>query len=1309
MSTEIKNTLFRFVTMRAPELSDEKLKDKRFIYRNEAKEGAYRPFDLAVATRENQTKWNAIAQCEFEAYQNEDQVKALNEKLHDLSVWIARNKHSFTTEELILKIKEVDIALDENQVNELWNNLFYQVVTQKSFYIKEAIMQILVANHVFENRDLISKELDLISKKSVKNPIFDTELIKYIINAKVVLPRELFTEEEVNSTSNESGLLRKADEEQVVESAPSTEMIRVQKVSNAQIKIQQFETLKKEIEKLEKKFRREYQKAFDEAEKEHEARIKPLLEKYNEEVRSQKESWCSVRDPKVTYDLNDPCNQLPVVPQPELPKFEFEFKNEMDFDDLQKNLSEESFNTLLDLLEIETVEEKDASFQSRLVPSIDSGAFNEGGYSYSQTYSQIENSITQNTQVVVNNTPNQGSTVVSYNGVIIPVTNAPTAKAPFSFQACPSVIQPRTVVFYLTVEVPDASWVAINSGSYCTVTNNGGDNTGGLFVESRTGNTITLRVQNTVFTSDQNTVSKLEGVVAFSNGVKKSFLVPSSPSSSIVKSCFSGTLSGGTDIDETNPTELVAGFVPSGFGVKQLGIADYKKVEQTTQGYIEGDVAHIENVMARERREKSTRKLTRSEITETESTDSEREQITDTSTTNRFELQSEVAKVLQETKDKNISAHVDGSYGPISFGVAGSLATHSSKEESNKQAMTHAQEITAKATDRIVSKVHNERVAKMIEEFEENNLHEFDNRKGDKHVVGVYRWVDKVFKNQIYNFGKRLMFEFMIPEPAKLHLLGMAENQAQSSSTTLVKPVDPRTYADAPNATVLFNLKDYSKINDTTVKYWSSKFNVEIPEKQEDYIICGESFSVTHDGTSIGRHEGNAGAGKIELPEGYVTTEGYINFTAGKDNDTQIYSGFLVSLGKVNKYFSGNYGGVERDFTFSLPGYVGKVPVSYTMANYFHGNVNASVKCELTAEAKARWQKETFKAIIDAYEDALKDYNTKLAEENAKGVKIKGENPGFYRQIENMILRKNCISYIIDQNQTAQRTYGKSMSNGQTTFGNYEVQLGAELDDYAAFAKFIEQAFEWEIMSYNFYPYYWGDRQDWSQLYQYDNNDPLFRHFMQAGMARVIVTVRPGFEEAVRYYMQTGQIWNGGEVPVIDDELFLSIVDELRQPEGKKEGKAWPTRLPTSLTILQAQTIGLNVTKALPFDEDLSDFENTEDVPHSNALDITNAEIGGGLNLTSAKLVGRIEGNESIEAKIVLKNVDGSLRNLDYCDESGSWEISGIPAGKYELLLDAEDDFPSDDFDVLEGSKALTVELENDQTLEVNLKLQKII
>lgn len=61
--------------------------------------------------------------------------------------------------------------------------------------------------------------------------------------------------------------------------------------------------------------------------------------------------------------------------------------------------------------------------------------------------------------------------------------------------------------------------------------------------------------------------------------------------------------------------------------------------------------------------------------------------------------------------------------------------------------------------------------------------------------------------------------------------------------------------------------------------------------------------------------------------------------------------------------------------------------------------------------------------------------------------------------------------------------------------------------------------------------------------------------------------------------------------------LYLSIVDELRQPTGEAQGKPWITRVPTPLTILQAKSIGLEVTSALPFtDENPEDFENPEEV-----------------------------------------------------------------------------------------------------------------
>ncbi|RZK87511.1 MAG: hypothetical protein EOO98_13940 [Pedobacter sp.] len=173
----------------------------------------------------------------------------------------------------------------------------------------------------------------------------------------------------------------------------------------------------------------------------------------------------------------------------------------------------------------------------------------------------------------------------------------------------------------------------------------------------------------------------------------------------------------------------------------------------------------------------------------------------------------------QESKDfaANAGVTADWKMGGANFGASAnaSYATHNSKEESNRQAVTEAKDITARALDRIVTKVKEERIDKVLEEFEENNKHGFDNTKGSSHVVGVYRWVDKVVKNQIYNYGKRMMFEFMIPEPAKLHTLGVKMIDA---SEKLVKPVDPRE--SSTNKLENFMSLSNGILGETILKYW---------------------------------------------------------------------------------------------------------------------------------------------------------------------------------------------------------------------------------------------------------------------------------------------------------------------------------------------------------------------------------------------------------------------------------------------------------------------------------------------------------
>ena len=53
------------------------------------------------------------------------------------------------------------------------------------------------------------------------------------------------------------------------------------------------------------------------------------------------------------------------------------------------------------------------------------------------------------------------------------------------------------------------------------------------------------------------------------------------------------------------------------------------------------------------------------------------------------------------------------------------------------------------------------------------------------------------------------------------------------------------------------------------------------------------------------------------------------------------------------------------------------------------------------------------------------------------------------------------------------------------------------------------------------------------------------------------------------------QIWNGGDPPTIDDELYLSIVQEIKEAEedaeGVQMGDPWTVKIPTNLVMLQQE------------------------------------------------------------------------------------------------------------------------------------------
>src|SRR6185295_4034896 len=132
-----------------------------------------------------------------------------------------------------------------------------------------------------------------------------------------------------------------------------------------------------------------------------------------------------------------------------------------------------------------------------------------------------------------------------------------------------------------------------------------------------------------------------------------------------------------------------------------------------------------------------------------------------------------------------------------------------------------------------------------------------------------------------------------------------------------------------------------------------------------------------------------------------------------------------------------------------------------------------------------------------AYQTAKADYEQRVkAQEAQQGIVIQGQNPRINREIEKTELKKACLRMLEDNS-----VYGK--------FNAQDSATPPEFDPVDAFnegkiIQFFEQAFEWENITYLFYPYFWARTTQWIHKSTTYDTDPLFTQFLQAGAARVV-------------------------------------------------------------------------------------------------------------------------------------------------------------------------------------------------------------
>jgi hypothetical protein len=603
-------------------------------------------------------------------------------------------------------------------------------------------------------------------------------------------------------------------------------------------------------------------------------------------------------------------------------------------------------------------------------------------------------------------------------------------------------------------------------------------------------------------------------------------------------------------------------------------------LDQQLRRYTLGEIAHVENVLLSETFERVHRDLKRVEVRVTEEQDTEILNERDLQSTDREELRSELSKAVREDLrvGAEISVTVSGKTpnGQYAVGVGGSFSYARSSEQREQRAQSHAREMVEHARRQITERTRTSRSTTTTSEDEDTTTHGFNNVGGKDHVVGVYRWIEKEYDLHLINYGRRLFYEIVIPEPAAWWKLVSARRSSVEAGPSPPRPaVHVGTQGQSETlAPAHLSLRDSSQVAVDYPERWdelvelAGTWGVELdspPPAVRKLIFEIAVAPLTEDTASKEIHafgtppdffyeSGMPRTAKLEkapvIPEGYLAEEGEVSFTGwmvqsktvggvpnGSPYNTrlQFERGYAwLQIGGRQERFSigvdAGDGAVTRALNavfasgISLP--AGELPVVLTTT--LNGAVcSVRMTCRRTPAAEIEWISDTLDRFAAAYAERLAQHA-----EVAKQSELDQRQMDFirtddaYRAIERRELKRQIIDLLMAGQLD---DFGTKVVDEPYIDDDGHVKApeidGYQLPVFTRMVNFFEQAFDWANLVYVFAPYFFGKRGTWDVSALAEESDPQFTAFLSAGAARVQLPAQPGYEPYVHAFFSG--LWPG--------------------------------------------------------------------------------------------------------------------------------------------------------------------------------------
>ena len=615
-------------------------------------------------------------------------------------------------------------------------------------------------------------------------------------------------------------------------------------------------------------------------------------------------------------------------------------------------------------------------------------------------------------------------------------------------------------------------------------------------------------------------------------------------------------------------------------------------------------------------------------------TDAERQEVTEQEDSSK--LASELTQEVNTQITLSVNGYFDASVqykAPVAtVNIGGGADVSLYLQRGEKFASKVAREAVTRAVRRVDTRTRETRTERELRRNEDVTHYEVQNTGNNLHAV--YRWVDRVDRYQLFRYPERLQLEFQLPEPAEFYRT--RTKASADAAAGIDKPPEKFEVSLAEirpdnlvNLAAMYQASNLPSVPDETIALTrlinldtpkealpttGTELNAAAQSKELDIPIPTNyrATTVTFSGHGYpmwGKWRLGSTSGPADI-EGFHS--GFAAVSVGDHTEVDWVGGyrkspagnleFLTSYGDVR-----DKGSVEAVQYTDQPGSVATKSVPYGRATLvigqdpdsdlqpdpsaavkFNPGVSLSLKvgvsiaglagcivtffveCKRTEEALLAWQMSVYDALFAAWSQWKKDYESAQLRKAVAGTS--GSDAGSSSRNEQVIreeLKRQVISWLLNEQNFAGRPALLPNENAAHFHG---IEF-SEARDTAPTIQFLEQAFEWGNMMYMFYPYYWADIGSWESLSELTANDPEFERFLRAGSARVVVPARPGFNDAVKNWLQFQVPFLTGQLPAINDKLHVAIDREIRDLTASWDGgfaeDSWETRVSTTLLYLE--------------------------------------------------------------------------------------------------------------------------------------------